>query len=249
VKSQIANWSEVPKRYAYPEPIRQADVVIVVGGWDGTQYAASWARLDNKPLVPVAAFGLAAAEIYEDEFKNFDRRYANRLLRDDYEILNRFVEKWSEHAVIGFAGEVLKLAERTILSKDVFVIMSFAETAELELAYITYRDVCKRFGLSAFRIDQHFDAQKRIIPNIMEAIRRCAFIIADVTDPKPNVYYELGFAQALGKNVIVIARAGTVLPFDIFDVPTQYWDRNSALEIELQAKLLDMGYKVQQSEL
>ncbi len=61
------------------KPIQEADVVIIIGGWDGTHYAASWARLANKPLVPVAAFGLAAAEIFKDEIANFDRHYSTRL--------------------------------------------------------------------------------------------------------------------------------------------------------------------------
>jgi hypothetical protein len=243
VKSQVNDWSQVPRRYAYPEPIKQADVVIVVGGWDGTHYAASWARLANKPLLPVAAFGLAALEIYQDELADFDRRYGARLSLDEYQLLNRFVGKWSSEEVDGFAEEVLSLAERMILSEEVFVIMSFAERGDLVDAYSTFRRVCKGFGLRAFKIDDHLDAGKRIVPNILDAIRRCAFVIADVSDPRPNVYYELGFAQALGKDVIVTARAGTELPFDIFDIPTQYWDHQGALEDKLRARLSHMGYK------
>jgi hypothetical protein len=243
VRSQVDNWSQVPRRYVYPEPIKQADVVVVVGGWDGTHYAASWARLANKPLVPVAAFGGAALEIYQDELADFDRRYGVRLSLDEYQLLNRFIGKWSDVEVNDFAEDVLSLAERIILSKDVFVIMSFAERGELKDAYNTFRRVCKDFGLSAFKIDDHLDVGKRIIPNILDAIRRCAFIIADVTDPRPNVYYELGFAQALGKDVVVTALASTPLPFDIYDIPTQYWDHQGALEDKLRASLLRMGYK------
>jgi hypothetical protein len=66
----------VPRRSTLPEPIQEANVVILLGGWDGTHYAASWARLANKPLVPVATFGLAAAEIFDDEMANFERRYS-----------------------------------------------------------------------------------------------------------------------------------------------------------------------------
>ena len=65
IKSLVPNWSQVPRRYTYPEPIKQADVVIIVGGWDGTHYAASWARLAGKPLIPVAAFGKFSADVRE----------------------------------------------------------------------------------------------------------------------------------------------------------------------------------------
>ena len=243
VRSHVPDWSHVPRRYTYPEPIKQADVVIVVGGWDGTHYAASWARLASKPLLPVAAFGLAASEIFDDELADFDRRYGTRLSLDEYQILNRVVGNWSKDAVNDFAKAVLSLAERIIVSTEVFVIMSFAEKGHLKDAYNTFRRVCLDFDLHAFKVDDHFDTHHRIIPNIIEAIRRCALIIADVSEPRPNVYYELGYAQALGKNIITTACQGTELPFDIFDVPTQYWDCQDTLERKLEAELLRMGYK------
>jgi len=242
VKSLVPNWSQVPRRYTYPEPIKQADVIIIVGGWDGTHYAASWARLANKPLIPVAALGLAASEIYQDELSDFDRRYGIRVSQDDYQSLNRFVGNWSDEAIIEFAGAVLVLAEKIILPTEVFIIMSFAEKPELKDAYATFQRVCKAFGLHAFKVDDHLDTHGRIIPSIIDSIRRCAFIIADVSEPRPNVYYELGYAQALGKNVITTAFKNTQLPFDIFDVPTQYWDGQTTLEEKLKFQLSRMGY-------
>jgi hypothetical protein len=32
------------------------------------------------------------------------------------------------------------------------------------------------------------------VPEIVEAIQKAAFIIADVSEPKPDVYYEIGGA-------------------------------------------------------
>jgi hypothetical protein len=77
----------------------------------------------------------------------------------------------------------------------------------------------------------------------MNAIRRSAFIIADVSEPRPNVYYELGFAQALGKDVLTSAFKGTQLPFDVFDVPTLYWDCQDTLERKLQAEISQIAQK------
>jgi len=243
VRSRVANWSQVPRRYTYPEPIKQADVVIIVGGWDGTHYAASWARLASKPIIPVAAFGLAAAEIFDDELSAFDSRYSARLSLDEYQILNRLIANWPDEAIGGFAKDVLTLAEHLIVSTEVFVIMSFAEKGHLKDAYNTFRRVCREHGFDAFKVDDHFDTNRRIVPNIIDAIRRCAFIVADVSEPRPNVYYELGYAQALGKNVITTAYEGTQLPFDIFDVPTQYWDCQDTLERKLQTELVRIGKK------
>lgn len=242
IRSRVNNWSQVPRGFAFPEPIQEADVVIILGGWDGTHNAASWARIASKPLVPVATFGLAAAEIFEDESQNFERRYGSRLTMDEYQILNRFPDLRPE-AVDAFVKDVVALAERLITPTEVFVIMSFAKKGHLVDAYDTFGRVCEANGFRAFKVDDHLDAKQRIVPSIMSAIRRSAFIIADVSEPRPNVYYELGYAQALGKDVIMTAFEGTQLPFDVFDVPTIYWDSQNMLAQKLSVEVSRIGQK------
>ncbi len=233
-RSQVADWVRIPRGYLFPEPIQNSDVVIVIGGWEGTHYAASWARLANKPLVPVAALGLAAIEVFRDELNNFDRKYSSRITHDEFGILNRLLSHADAETIKRFASEIVSLAERLIAPTEVFVIMSFAEKGHLKDAYNTFKRVCEANGFRAFKVDQHFDARQRIVPSIISSIRRSAFIIADLTEPRPNVYYELGYAQALGKDILTTAQEGTSLPFDVFDVPTHYWDSQDMLERKLQ---------------
>jgi hypothetical protein len=237
VRSRVDDWRQVPRRYLYPESVQEADVVIIVGGRDGTHYAASWARLANKPIVPVAAFGLAAAEIFEDEVANFDRRPTGRITLEEFEILNRMLQVLDADTLSTFARDVVTLAERLITPTDVFVIMSFAEKGDLKDAYNTFLRVCKTAGFIAYKIDHHFDRSQRIVPAVMNAIRRSAFIISDLSEPSMNVYYEVGYAQALGKDVIATAREGTRLPFDLFDIPTIFWDSQDTLETKLKLEI------------
>jgi hypothetical protein len=249
VRSRVADWSRVPRGLAFPEPVQEADVVVIIGGWDGPaddadrnpHYAATWAHLANKPVVPVAAFGLAAAEIFEDEVSNFERRYAQRLTIDEFGILNRLLPNSNSDTLDSFARDVISLAERLITPTEVFVIMSFAEKGHLRDASNTFCRVCGENGFKAFKVDQHFDSRQRIVPNIVSAIRKSAFIIADVSEPKPNVYYELGYAQALGKDIVTTAFEGTQLPFDIFDVPTHFWDCQDTLERKLRLEIGRIG--------
>ena len=243
VRSQMGDWGRVPRGFFFPEPIQQADAVIILGGWDGTHYAASWARLANKPLVPVATFGLAAADIFKDELSAFDRRYAARLTLDDYQILNRLLPDWRQDTVNAFAKDVVTLAERLITPTDVFVVMSFSEEPHLMDAYDTFQRVCKENSFVAFKVDHHIDPKQRIVPAIFSSIRRSAFIIADLSEPRPNVYYELGYAQALGKDIITTAFKNTQLPFDVFDVPTLYWDSQGTLQKKIQAEINRLGQK------
>ncbi len=237
-RSRVSDWSHVPRGYAFPEPIREAAVVIIVGGWDGTHYAASWARLANKPIVPVAAFGLAAEQIFVDEQRNFEQRYGSRLSSGDYEILNRVLpDEITQESIDSFAKDVVSLAEQLIASTEAFIIMSFSEKGHLQDAYDTFCEVCKENHFHGFKVDDHIDIKQRIVPTVLDSIRRSAFIIADVSEPRPNVYYELGYAQALGKSVITTAYEGTQLPFDIFDVPTLYWDNQRTLRQELDKRI------------
>ena len=71
-------------------------------------------------------------------------------------------------------------------------------------------------GFEAYRVDQD-PGTDVLIAAIEEGIRRAAICLADVTTDNPNVWYELGYAFAAGKHVILTCcdeREGP-LPFDI----------------------------------
>ncbi len=54
-----------------------------------------------------------------------------------------------------------------------------------------------------------------IVDQIWQGIRRADAVIVDITGNNPNVFYELGLAHALGKEVILLAQGDRDLPFDI----------------------------------
>lgn len=60
-----------------------------------------------------------------------------------------------------------------------------------------------------------------ITVQLIEAITDARLIVADLVEPNPNVYYELGIAEAFHKPVIRIAGAASeALPFDVRDMRT-----------------------------
>lgn len=105
------------------------------------------------------------------------------------------------------------LPKRTERTLRIFVMMPF--TAELaDVYHLGIREVVANIGGSCERADgiQHVGG---IIEKIYNSIKGADIIIAELTVPNPNVYYEVGFAHALGKPVILLTRNIQNTPFDL----------------------------------
>jgi hypothetical protein len=92
-----------------------------------------------------------------------------------------------------------------------FVIMPFTRQWS-DRVYGIIKQVLKRLNLKCIRADQVHG--KIVLRDIWRQINEAAFVIADLTGHNPNVYYELGIAHTLGKDVIPISQTGGEIPFD-----------------------------------
>ena len=97
-----------------------------------------------------------------------------------------------------------------------FVIMPFDD----DLAPVFHngiKPIVEELGYRCRRADEHFGSSP-IMFEIFDDILRARFIIADLTGSNPNVFYELGISHALKRNVVLLKRAGSNVPFDLHGI-------------------------------
>lgn len=235
LRSRLVSWDT---EYAdfIPEPVQMADAVIMVRGFDGAKRAAWWSRHAKKPLLPVAAFDGAAKEIFEREIKEFDHRYASTVDMLDYQGLNSGTREWSK-----LAASVVALAENMATPNKALVIMSYTDkepiVTELANAFDSFKGACEAYKYRCDRVTETNTKDTSIVAEILKKITDSAFVIADLTELRQNVFFELGFARGLGKRVIVTAKEGTELPFDVKDIPVTFWRAIDPLR--LREKLIE----------
>lgn len=107
---------------------------------------------------------------------------------------------------------------------------------QLEDVLDAIKEACGRCGLHAERVDEP-PSNDRITDRILESIRRAEYVVVDLTNSKPNVFYEAGYAQGRGKTPIYIARDGTALEFDLKDYPVTFFKNMKQLKDDLEHRL------------
>lgn len=115
-----------------------------------------------------------------------------------------------------------------------FIIMAMLEDEPvLDDIHYTIKRVSESYNLKPERVDDNFGLGQ-INLKILNHIKLAEYIIADLTFERPNCYYEIGYAHALDKKVILTARKGTFVHFDISSLNVLFY--SSMLELENKLK-------------
>jgi hypothetical protein len=80
-----------------------------------------------------------------------------------------------------------------------------------------------------------------VIQDIVNLISRARIVICDCSGRNPNVFYEIGIAHSLGKEVILVAQSEADVPFDLRHIRyVKYLNNNeglSALSDAVQSRI------------
>jgi hypothetical protein len=117
-----------------------------------------------------------------------------------------------------------------------FVLMPFSEEFE-DVYRIGIKEACDNANAYCERVDEQIFSE-RIIDRIYNQIAKADIVIADMTGRNPNVFYEVGYAHALGKLTILLTQNADDIPFDLKHFPhIIYGTRISYLRDELKKRV------------
>jgi len=98
--------------------------------------------------------------------------------------------------------------------KSVFAAMPFSADYE-DVYFVAMAHAAQSVGAVCERVD-HAEFAGNIVEEIKKMIRDSVAVIADISEGKPNVLYEVGFAHALGKPTVHVSCTPLKdLPFDV----------------------------------
>jgi hypothetical protein len=97
--------------------------------------------------------------------------------------------------------------------RSVFVIMPFASAFD-DVYELGIKASVEALGWECQRADEIIH-NRDIMCQVCQGIRQARLVIADLTGQNANVFYELGMAHALEKDVILLSQDVGDVPFDL----------------------------------
>lgn len=117
-----------------------------------------------------------------------------------------------------------------------------------------YKPAIEEAGLEAYRVDRDPGVSVPI-ESVEKGIRQAAICLAEISTDNPNVWYELGYAYAAGRPVVMVcSQERTKYPFDVqhrsiipylSDAPSDFDKLKASLTEKIKA-LMDQGQGLEQ---
>lgn len=100
-------------------------------------------------------------------------------------------------------------------------------------------------NIEVARVDDRRGATYRIDEEIFAKLESCGLILCDLTEEKPNCYFELAWAMAHQREIIVTAKKSTKIHFDVSRFNIRLWDSQRELSdlVQKDAAAIFAGQK------
>lgn len=128
------------------------------------------------------------------------------------------------------------MKQTTKPKKFCFTLMPFDSDFE-DIYKLGIKQSCEDAGAYCERVDEQIFTES-ILDRVYNQISKADIIIADMTNRNPNVFYEVGYAHALGKTAILLTQNSEDIPFDLKHYPHIVYNKKiSKLKHELTSRI------------
>lgn len=234
-----AHWNMNSKRME--AQARHGDILIALGGGEGVLFLANLYHDAGKPVIPLNLklgpantgalrlfeYGLTgsnAQRLFQTEGGTSAHSWLNRIEMPARKDMTDSVRDLSDllEALVPPKAFVVRLLNPT--HADYNDVQDFFDTVvqpvmEGELGY----------KLTVVDGNQAYD-HARIDQEIFTKLHRSRVVLADITGLRPNCFLELGYALGRGLTTMVLAKAGTEHPFDIYSLSGHHWKTTGSAE-------------------
>lgn len=172
----------------------------------------------------------------QEEYE-IDKVEARTLFAESYRAVSEMMDYWSPHDVGTMPSGSSSEKVRSYRQNTAFLMMWInPDTPELNDVRDTVQEVFKGFNIQATRADE-IEHEGVITERIIQEISNSEFLFADLTGERPSVYYEVGYAHAIGKRVILYKKKGTKIHFDLAAYNGPDYDSLGDLRRKLKSRL------------
>lgn len=130
------------------------------------------------------------------------------------------------------------------VTEDVLVSVMMPFDASFHGVYSSIQGATEDAGLRCRRADEIWE-NPAIIQDIVNLIDRAKVVVCDCTGRNPNVFYEIGIAHALGREVILLTQSEHDIPFDLRHLRyIRYLNNGEGLQnlrTQLSSRLADLA--------
>ncbi len=217
------------------------DILIALGGGEGVLFLANLYHDAGKPVIPLnlklGSANTGALRLFEYGLSgnNAQRLFQTGGGTTPHSWLNR-IEMPSRKEVAQGVRDLLDLLEELIPPKAFVVRLlnpTHADFNDVQLFFDTVVQpvVEGELGYKLTVVDgiQAYE-YARIDQEIFTKLHRSSVVLADITGLRPNCFLELGYALGRGLPTMVLAKLGTVLPFDIYSLSGHHWKTTGSVE-------------------
>ncbi|MDD2307834.1 MAG: hypothetical protein PHP53_24235 [Prolixibacteraceae bacterium] len=174
-----------------------------------------------------------------------DTEIAEKIFSESYDKIYAIVELLNP-VTLETASDNINItgqSKATFRPNTAFIMMWMDEkNNELEDVHNIVKRCFENIGISAERADD-IEHDGRITEEIINKIQTSEYLFADLSGSRPNVYYEVGFAHALSKRVIMFRKKGQSVHFDLAGYNCPEYKNMSDLESKLVKRLESMTGK------